>query len=138
VVSGSLAAPAIELTQVSVNSETRGYWNVGWQVRNTGTPSLKFASVRLPHGQFKSPEKQFEPALDLAPGLVTEFKTLVYCDEPAGVVTENAFAIFNVKWRAEEWRIFVRMRIVVDAEGKPVSTSESVTTQKVGFSGVPN
>lgn len=131
------AKPAIELVQISVNAEdTEGVWNTGWQIRNSAAKPLRIASVRLPHGQFKSPEKCFEPAVELVPGGTTEFQTLVHCDEAPGLVTENAFVIFNVNWLGEEWRIFVRVRVVVTPKGEPESVSESVTTQKVGFSGV--
>jgi hypothetical protein len=100
--------------------------------------SLELTSVRLPHGQFKAAEKQFDPAVELAPGSAAQFQSVVYCNEPRGLVTENAFLIFNALWGAAEWRIFVRVRVVVNAHGEPESATESITTQKVGFSGVPN
>lgn len=92
--------------------------------------------VRLPHGQFKSDDHRFEPPLDLAAGASSRFHVCVSCDEPAGLVTENAFVIFAARWSGEEWRIFVRIRVIVNAEGKPETATELVTTQKVGFSGV--
>jgi hypothetical protein len=90
--------------------------------------------VRLPHGQFKSGEQPFEPAIELEQDEEREFQTLVRCDEAPGPVTENAFVIFYVMWLEEPWRIFVRIRVIVDPEGKPHATTELVTTQKAGFS----
>jgi len=132
-----VTSPAIELQQVSVRRHTpAGDWSVVWKAENRGARSLQVTSVRLPHGQFKSTEKRFEPAVELAPGETVEFQTLVHCDEAPGLVTENAFVIFNVIWIGEEWRIFVRIRVVVDRNGEPGSATELVSAQKVGFSGV--
>ena len=111
-------------------------WNIRWQVDNLGSDALKIVSVRLPHGQFKSDEKRFAAPLELARGESKEFQSLVHCQEPAGLVTENAFVIFHCQWRGEAWRIFVRVRVTVTAVGEPETKSELITTQKVGFSGI--
>ena len=100
-----------------------------------GKHPIQVSAVRMPHGQFKSVERRFEPPIGLAPGSRTEIDILVKCDEPPGLVTENAFVIFSVKSSGEGWRIFVRLRVVVSAEGKPETATELITTQKVGFSG---
>jgi hypothetical protein len=111
-------------------------WNIGWQVTNSGMDSIRMLAVRLPHGQFKSDELRFAPALNLAPGERTQFQIAVACNEPPGLVTENAFLIFQVIWRAEAWRLFVRTSVVVDEKGRPAAKVESLTTQKIGFSGI--
>ena len=67
-----------------------------------------------------------------------QFHNLVQCHEPAGLVTENAFVIFHCQWRGEAWRIFVRIRVTVTADGAPETATELITTQKVGFSGISN
>jgi hypothetical protein len=95
-------------------------------------------SARLPHGQFKSAEQYFAPLLELAAGASKQFTILVHCDEPAGLVTENAFVIFHCQWHGEAWRIFVRIRVTVTADGEPQTATELITTQKVGFSGISN
>jgi len=129
--------PHIVLTQVSAERDgATEYWKIRWMIENQGTDSLEVLSVRLPHGQFKSDEYRFEPALALAPGKKTEFTVSVRFNEPAGLVTENAFVIFHALWLDEPWRIFVRIRVVVTDEGRPQTETESITTQKVGFSGV--
>lgn len=91
-------------------------------------------SARLPHGQFKSAEQRFDPSLELDQGDQVAFRALVRCHEPAGLVTENAFIIFHVLWLKEAWRIFVRIRVVVEQTGKPQTSVQLITTQKVGFS----
>ncbi len=115
-----------------------GMWNVRWQVENLGANILRIISARLPHGQFKSAEQSFTPVLDLAAGGSAEFPSHVDCDESAGLVTENAFVIFHCQWYGEAWRIFVRIRVIVKADGEPQTATELITTQKVGFSGISN
>lgn len=129
--------PKIALRQVPLARHTAGNaWNIRWQVDNLGSDELKIVSVRLPHGQFKSDEQRFDPSLELAGGESKEFQSLVHCREPAGLVTENAFVIFYCQWRGEAWRIFVRLRVTVTADGEPETATELITTQKIGFSRV--
>src|SRR5215510_8188872 len=130
-------SPQITLTQVSTQRSAEiGSWNIGWEIANHGEDSLVFDSARLPHGQFRSDEHRFEPSVILHSGQKSQFTVPVKCNEPAGLVTENAFVVFQVKWLSKAWRIFVRLRVHVSEDGRPLSGVESVTTQKVGFSGV--
>jgi hypothetical protein len=129
--------PQIALRQVSAaRDEGMESWRVAWQVENAGEQPIEILGARLPHGQFKSEEVLFDPALDLAPHTNERFQTSVQCHEPRGLVTENAFVIFHVIWSGESWRIFARLRVEVDDSGVPKAATESITTQKVGFSGI--
>jgi hypothetical protein len=136
----STAAPQVSLRQVSAGREAAtNRWNIRWEVENLGNETLKINSLRLPHGQFKSDEQFFTPALALAGGGSQPFSTLVYCPEASGLLTENAFVIFHCRWRGDAWRIFVRIRVTVKAgDGVPETATELITTQKVGFSGIAN
>jgi hypothetical protein len=128
-------APAIALRQVYAHRHpTTDDWSIGWTVENKKAQSLKISSVRLPHGQFKAQEREFELALNLTGEASAEFETLVHCKEPLGLVTENAFVIFYVSWLSAPWRIFVRLRVEIDAQLAPQAVVESITTQRVGFS----
>jgi hypothetical protein len=128
-------APAIALRQVYAHRHpTTGDWSIGWTVENKKAQSLKISSVRLPHGQFKAQEREFELALNLTSGASAEFETLVHCKEPPGLVTENAFVIFYGSWLSASWRIFVRLRVEIDAQLALRAVVESITTQRVGFS----
>ena len=132
--SGRAPEPDIELRQLSVErAAAPGCWNARWLIQNRGARRLQILRVRLPHGQFKSDEQQFEPAIDLEQGQEAEFQTRVKCAEPPGPVTENAFVIFYVNLVSEPWRIFVRIRVAVSSEGTPEAATESITMQKVGF-----
>jgi hypothetical protein len=128
-------APAIALRQVHAHRHppTDG-WSIVWTVENKRAQSLKISSVRLPHGQFKAQQRKFEPVLNLTGGASAEFETLVHCKEPPGLVTENAFVIFYGSWLSAPWRIFVRLRVEIDAQLAPQAVVESITTQRVGFS----
>jgi len=129
--------PEIKLTQAAAQSAgAAGLWKIGWLIENRGRDSLEVLSARLPHGQFKSEEMQFEPALILAPGESEEFHVSVRCNEPLGLVTENAFVIFNVNWAHEPWRIFVRIRVTMNVDRRPETETEAITVQRVGFSGI--
>ena len=129
------SAPAIGLRQRGVRRENVTHrWRIGWTVENHGEEPLELASARLPHGQFKSDEQRFVPALTLAGGTAKEFETFVRCEEPPGLVTENAFVIFEAIWHSALWRIFVRVRVEVNGDGEPSTAVQSITTQRVGFS----
>jgi len=133
------ASPQIELQQTSLLRDSAGEcWRVGWQIANNGSAPLEVYSVKIPHGQFRSSEQCFAPAMVITPGGSTLIESLVHCDEPQGLVTENAFLIFEVHWRGEPWRVFVRIRVTVQARREPRAEVELISTQRVGFSGVPN
>jgi hypothetical protein len=133
----SPAEPQIVLTQVSAERHAvMECWSIDWLVENKSANILHILAVRLPHGQFKSDERRFDPALDLSAGERRQFQTFVHCDEPAGLVTENAFVIFSVNWLGEPCRVFVRLRVTVTADGRPQTATELITTQRVGFFGV--
>ncbi len=133
----SITEPTVALRQISVARDAAtSCWNIRWEVENLGTDALEIVCARLPHGQFKSDEQYFKPKLELAGGASMQFQSFVQCEEPAGLVTENAFVIFHCRWRGDAWRIFVRIRVNVNADGAPETATELITTQKVGFSGI--
>jgi hypothetical protein len=112
------------------------HWLFGWRIQNlTGQP-IKFLAARCPHGQFRSEERFFDPPLQAAAGKTATIEMPVLCDERAGAVVENAFLILSTEWREDKWRIFVRLRVMVDEEGIPGTAAALITTQRVGFSGI--
>ena len=133
----STTEPKIALRQMAfARAAMTAGWNILWELENLGAAALTVISARLPHGQFRSAEHWFAPALELAAGASKQFTILVHCDEPAGLVTENAFVIFHCQWHGEAWRFFVRIRVTVTADGAPETATELITAQKVGFSGI--
>jgi hypothetical protein len=64
------------------------------------------------------------------------FEQIIQCEERPGLITENAFAIFYAIWLGTPWRIFVRLKVTVEGDGEPRATTELITAQKAGFSGL--
>lgn len=127
--------PVVTVEQSSVLRGVRTQdWTIEWRIANNGVGPISIVSARLPHGQFKSDHQCFDPPREIAAGTQALFRALVHCDEPPGLVTENAFIIFQVLWFKEAWRIFVRIRVVVQQNGEPQTGVELITTQRVGFS----
>jgi hypothetical protein len=127
--------PVIAVEQSSSSrADAEDRWTVEWRITNTGVGSIAILSARLPHGQFKSEEQHFEPPLALDAGEQIWFRARVRCAEPPGLVTENAFIIFQVVWLNQTWRIFVRIRVVVQQSREPQTVVELITTQRAGFS----
>ena len=132
---GSSDSPKISLRQVSVHlASAKGSWSIGWRVKNLNQDPLRLNTAQFPHGQFKATEQRFQPPIMVEPEESRRFEATVACPESAGTVVENAFVIFSAFWLDSPWRIFARLRVVVDAEGKPTTLTESITTQQVGFS----
>ena len=127
--------PSIGLRQRAARRGTAtGLWLISWCVENLATDDLAIISVKLPHGQFRARLHNFVPPVHLAAGATAEFEAEVRCDEKPGLITENAFVIFESLWRKERWRVFGRVRVDVDTEGVPGAMTQSITTQQVGFS----
>ena len=127
--------PVITVEQSSISARGATHvWAVEWTIANNGNGAIAILSARLPHGQFKSAEQRFDPPMEISEGGQVAFRALVHCDQPPGLVTENAFIIFQAVWCKEPWRIFVRIRVVVKEGGEPQTAVELITTQKIGFS----
>jgi len=127
--------PQISLSQVSLHAGTgNGLWRVGWRIENLAEHPLRLDAARFPHGQFKSGEQRFQPALVLGEREASQFESTIACAEPPGAIIENAFVIFSAIWINSSWRIFVRLRVIVDAHEEPTALTELITTQQVGFS----
>jgi len=102
----------------------------------TETP-MSLVSVRAPHGKFKAEEREFGPEVKISAQDHFILDLAVACEEPPNTIVENAFLILLVSWQENQWRVFVRLRITVDQQGRPQTTTESISAQQVGFSGVP-
>ena len=130
-------APEIALRQIGAHRAGRaGWWHIRWELENETSRVVELIAARLPHGRFKAPEMRFEPALELAPARPRELEMEVFCGEMSGAVIENAFVILELHYLGQSWRIFARLRVVLDWQAMPQATSEAITAQKIGFSGV--
>src|SRR5438093_2833076 len=120
--------PQVELKQIkaAARDTISAQWRIVWALKNLAQHPLRVASVRFPHQQFKSTEHIFEAPVDLNQNEEIEFEQLIHCEERPGLVTENAFAIFYATWLAGPWRIFVRLKVVGDVDGRPQATTELI------------
>jgi hypothetical protein len=131
--------PRIEVEQVERGtSEKLGRWLFQWRVRNATETPMTLLSVRVPHGKFKSEERKFGPAVKVAAQDHFILDLVVACREPPNTIVENAFLILLLNWQENQWRFFVRLQITIDQQGRPATTTESITVQQVGFSGISN
>ena len=129
--------PKIEVEQVERGtSDNLGRWLLKWRVRNVNETPMSLLSVRVPHGKFKAEERKFRPAVKIAAQDHFILDLAVACHEPPNTIIENAFLILFMNFQENQWRFFVRLQITVDQQGLPQATTESITVQQVGFSGV--
>jgi hypothetical protein len=127
--------PKIRVQQETVQrGATPDRWQVAWTIVNLGDAPLKILSARAPHGKFRCDEKEFTPPVDLAANQRGRVELEVHCGEAEGAEIENAFLILRVLYAGGRWLILARLRVYVAEEGKPVTTSELITAQPVGFS----
>lgn len=130
-------APNIAVDAIHCTGDVNpGCWSCSWRIQNLTDRSMKLVAARLPHGQFRSEGREFNPSLEVLPGANAAIETSVLCDDPPGAVIENAFLILLCEWQAERWRIFVRLRVTINQQGEPAPVTEAITTQRVGFSGL--
>jgi hypothetical protein len=131
--------PQIEVEQAECGtSNNPAQWLFKWRVRNVTATPMNLLSVRVPHGKFKADERTLGPAAKIAAQGSLTLDLIVACQEPPNTIIENAFLILLVHWQENQWRFFVRLRIMIDHRGHPGTTTESITVQQVGFSGVSN
>ena len=129
--------PKILARQVYRKREVEnGHWRFGWCVQNHGDQPIRFVAAWCPHGKFRSDEKTFDPPIPVNAGEHTTIEMVVSCDEPAEAIIENGFLILTAEWLNHRWRIFVRLRVIIDKDGTPETVSELISAQRVGFSGV--
>jgi hypothetical protein len=131
--------PKIEVEQAECGaSEKPGRWLFKWRVRNVSETPMRLLSLRVPHGKFKAEERNFRPPVKIAAEHDIIVDLAVACQEPPNTIIENAFLILVVNRQDNHWRFFVRLRITLDPQAQPKATTESITVQQVGFSGISN
>lgn len=127
--------PKLRVEQASAGrGPIRGRRHVVWRVENLDEQPLRILGGRLPHSQFRCEEQEFPRALELPPGGLAEVEFSVACDGAPGSVVENAFLILRVLWSEKPWRVFIRLRVLFGAEGRPESATEAITKHEIGFS----
>jgi hypothetical protein len=111
-----------------------GHWDIAWAVGNLNPDPIRVANAWLPHGKFRSPRKDFEPPIEIAPAAVANMEFSVLAREEPGTVVENCFVILSLTHENDDWRVFARLRVTFEDAGKPRAETVLITRQRVGFS----
>ena len=125
-------APRLTIAPVGAAKRDGDGWRTTWRIGNTDPEAIRIVAAIAPHSQFRG-----ETALDreIRPKRSTEFSIVVQTVGAAGSEVENAFVIVQVQRDDERWRFLARLRVSLGDAGKPQPRIETVTSQRVGFSG---
>lgn len=127
-----MEAPRLTITPVGAAKREGEGWRTTWRIANTEPEAVRIVAAIAPHSQFRG-----ETSLDReirAKGS-TQFSLVVRTVGVAGSEIENAFVIVQVQRGDERWRVLARLRVPLGDAGKPQPRIETVTSQRVGFSG---
>ena len=125
-------APRLTIAPIGVAKREGEDWRTTWRIANTEPDALRVIAAIAPHSQFRG-----ETSLDRAirgKGS-TQFSLVVRTVGAAGREIENAFVIVQVQRGDERWRFLARLRVPLGDADKPEPRIETVTPQRVGFSG---
>jgi hypothetical protein len=107
-------------------------WRTTWRIANLASEPVRVVGAIAPHSQFRG-----EATLDreVRGKGTTQVSLVVRTEGAAGAEIENAFVILLIQQGDDRWRVLTRLRVPLDEEAKPRPRVESVTVQRVGFSG---
>ena len=125
-------APRLTIEPLGIAKRDGEGWRTTWRVANPEAESVRIVAVVAPHSQFRG-----ETSLDreVRGKASTQFSLVVRIDGGAGSEIENAFVILLVEQGEGRWRILARLRIALEEGARPRPRVETVTVQRVGFSG---
>ena len=125
-------APRLTIEPLGIAKRDGEGWRTTWRVANPEAESVRIVAVVAPHSQFRG-----ETSLDreVRGKASTQFSLVVRIDGGAGSEIENAFVILLVEQGEDRWRVLARLRIALEEGARPRPRVETVTVQRVGFSG---
>jgi len=125
-------APRLSIEPLGTAKPDGEGWRTTWRVANAEAESVRIVAVLAPHSQFRG-----ETSLDreVRGKASTQISLVVRTLGAAGGEIENAFVILLVQHGDGRWRILVRLRVPLEEASRPRPRVESVTVQRVGFSG---
>ena len=125
-------APRLTIAPMGVAKQEGEDWRTTWRIANTEPDAVRVIAAIAPHSQFRG-----ETSLDreIRGKGSTQFSLVVRTVGAAGREIENAFVIVQVQRGDERWRFLARLRVPLGDAGKPEPRIETVTPQRVGFSG---
>jgi hypothetical protein len=125
-------APRLSIEPLGIAKRDGEGWRTTWRVANPEPDSVRIIAVVAPHSQFRG-----EISLDreIRGKAATQFSLVVRTMGAAGGEIENAFVILLVEQGKDRWRILARLRVPLEEGARPRPRIETVTVQRVGFSG---
>ena len=125
-------APRLSIEPLGIAKRDGEGWRTTWRVANPEPDSVRIVAVVAPHSQFRG-----ETSLDreIRGKAATQFSLVVRTMGVAGGEIENAFVILLVEQGPDRWRILARLRVPLEEGARPRPRVETVTVQRVGFSG---
>ena len=128
----SPTSPAVRIKPVGAAERDGDGWRTSWRLVNEDPHAVRVIEATAPHSQFRGATTL---DLEVRSGEGATFVLRVDVSGVPGSEIENAFVILLI-WRTEErWRVLARVRVPLDGTGRPQPRVESMTTQRVGFSG---
>jgi hypothetical protein len=125
-------SPAVRIEPLGVAKRDGEGWRTTWRIANAEADAVRVVAAVAPHSQFRG-----ETSLDreLRGRGSTQFSLVVRVEGAAGSEIENAFLIVLIQRDEERWRILARLRVPLDEIARPRPQIETITLQRVGFSG---
>ena len=125
-------APRLSIEPLGIAKRDGEGWRTAWRVANPEPESVRIVAVVAPHSQFRG-----ETSLDreVRGKASTQFSLVVRTLGASGGEIENAFVILLVEQGEDRWRILARLRVPLEEGARPRPLIETVTVQRVGFSG---
>jgi hypothetical protein len=125
-------APRLSIEPLGIAKRDGEGWRTTWRVTNPEPESVRIVAAVAPHSQFRG-----ETSLDreVRGKASTQFSLVVRTLGAAGSEIENAFVILLVGQGEERWRLLARLRVALEEGARPRPRVETITVQRVGFSG---
>jgi hypothetical protein len=124
--------PRVSIASIGAAKRDGEGWRTTWRIANAEPDAVRVVGAIAPHSQFRG-----EATLDreIRPKGSTQLSLVVQTSGATGSEVENAFVIVLVQRGDERWRVLARLRVPLDDAGMPKPRIETVTLQRVGFSG---
>ena len=129
---GPLGPPRVSIRPVGAAKRDGDRWRVNWAIANDEPLGIRVALINAPHSQFRSDQTRVDVLL--REGASTVVPLRVHVGGEPGSEIENAFVILTIDHATRQWRLMVRVRVIIGHTGAPLLRVETITSQRVGFS----
>lgn len=113
---------------VPATPAVQGHWRITFGIHNAGSAAVHLDEAWLPHGQFRGAARM-PVGVSLDPGQSLSLEATVHVVAPPRTIIENAFLILTISRGLHRTRVFVRLRVPIDAHGAPQPRIDHVSSQ---------